>query len=124
MKIAEAVITIKKSQDELKDRLELWIQELQKTATQFKDLQDSVSKLENNLSIVSALVNRLLDTKSLPTKPVQKDRPAVAEDGESWDPSLGPRPKKKTGATAVARLDRVVVNNRADSTRAARKDNR
>lgn len=87
------------------------------------DVEKELSDLNEKVRLITELVNRVFDLEV--AKAEAKEPQAVSDDGESWDPSLGPRPKRKsTAASAVAYQNRTVVKRRESNPKAASKDNR
>ena len=123
MKVKEYVIKLRDENTELRERLDKAVEQVQTCEKAIKALGKVCKNTKEQVASLTELLNRALSDIS--EKARQKEEPqAVADDGDSWDPSLGPRKKRNTSASAVAAQDRVFVKKRATDPKAAKKDNR
>jgi hypothetical protein len=126
MKVKEFVTKLRKDHEKLDEHTKEAIAKLtgkvKAYGNKIKTLTKALSDAKEQIAAFAKLLNKVAAIED--QKAEQEQQPVVADDGESWDPSLGPRKKRNTCASAVAADDMVFIKRRANDPKAAKKDNR
>lgn len=123
MKLSTYVKNLKADHDELKEKFVMVTGRIKKMSAGCAELTRRLKSAEAQILMLTEVLNELKTKLNIEEK--VEPASAMGADGESWDPSLGPRNKKNTAACAVARPDApVAIKKRHPDKRAAKKDNR